>query len=158
VTTARSVTPLASKLGVKPGSRICLVGERAEWLTEGLPPDVEVRRRLSPAGADTVVLFCRDAASLSERIERSTRSVHPDGAVWVAWPRKAAGHSSDLGDDAVREIVLPTGMVDVKVAALSEDWSGLRFVWRKELRSRTLPKGPRLSERGREATRGARSR
>jgi hypothetical protein len=61
--------------------------------------------------------------------------VLPKSAMWwVAWPRKAAGHVSDINENLLRELLLPTGLVDVKVAALDEDWSGLKFVWRKELR------------------------
>jgi hypothetical protein len=56
----------------------------------------------------------------------------PEDALWLAWPRRAAGHESDLGDNVVRTAVLQTGLVDVKVAAIGEDWSGLRFVWRRD--------------------------
>jgi hypothetical protein len=58
----------------------------------------------------------------------------PEDSLWLVWPRRAAGHVSDVTDGLVREVVLRTGLVDVKVAAVGEDWSGLRFVWRKELR------------------------
>jgi hypothetical protein len=61
--------------------------------------------------------------------------IAPDGLLWLAWPRRAGGHTSDITDNVVREIVLPTGMVDTKVAALDQDWSALKFVWRKELRT-----------------------
>jgi len=63
------------------------------------------------------------------------RALRVDGGLWIVWPRKAAGHASDISENGLREIVLPTGLVDVKVAALDEDWSGLKFVWRKELRA-----------------------
>jgi len=66
------------------------------------------------------------------------RALHAHGSLWIAWPRKAAGHSSDISENGLREIVLPTGLVDVKVAALDDDWSGLKFVWRREFRS-SLP-------------------
>ncbi len=69
----------------------------------------------------------REAPTLGDAIK-------PDGMVWVAWPRKAAGHASDLSDTAVRSAMLPFGLVDVKVAMLDEDWSGLKFVWRVERR------------------------
>jgi hypothetical protein len=61
--------------------------------------------------------------------------MHADGSLWIAWPRKAAGHVSDISENELRLIILPIGLVDTKVAALDEDWSGLKFVWRKELRS-----------------------
>jgi hypothetical protein len=61
-------------------------------------------------------------------------AVFPDGALWAAWPRRAGGHDSDITDAVVREVALPLGLVDVKVAALDEDWSGLKLVWRKARR------------------------
>jgi hypothetical protein len=70
------------------------------------------------------------------------RALHPDGGLWIAWPCRAAGHSSDIAENDLRAILLPTGLVDTKVAALDDDWSGLRFVSRKELR-------PSVSERAR---------
>ena len=65
---------------------------------------------------------------------RSAAVLGPDEALWLLWPRRAAGHDSDVTENLLREVVLPTGLVDVKVAAVGEDWSGLRFVWRRELR------------------------
>jgi hypothetical protein len=79
--------------------------------------------------------FCRtqgDVVALVAAVE----SVPPSGALWVAWPRKAGGHVSDVDENLLREVLLPTGVVDVKVAALDVDWSGLKFVWRKENRAK----------------------
>jgi hypothetical protein len=67
------------------------------------------------------------------------RRVFPAGAVWVAWPRKAAGHTSDILEQTIRDVALPLGLVDVKVAAIDRDWSGLRLVWRRELRGGAPP-------------------
>ncbi len=86
-------------------------------------------------GAEVVVAFFGTLAALGRDAERLAAAIVPNGTVWVAWPRKAAGHVSDLSDEAVRATMLPTGLVDVKVAALDEHWSGLKFVWRKELRA-----------------------
>jgi hypothetical protein len=61
--------------------------------------------------------------------------MQPNGSLWLAWPRKAGGHTSDISDNEIRRVVLPLGLVDVKVAALDVDWSGLKIMWRKELRS-----------------------
>jgi hypothetical protein len=81
-----------------------------------------------------VVAFVRQAKDLERVVPEVVEVLGPEDAFWVAWPRKAAGHVSDLGDDVVRRAALETGLVDVKVAALGEDWSGLRFVWRRQLR------------------------
>ena len=82
-----------------------------------------------------IISFFSAAAELTPRLPELASRIHPEGALWVAWPRRAAGHESDITDVIVRESALPLGIVDVKVAAIDEDWSGLRFVWRKELRA-----------------------
>lgn len=105
------------------------------WTTLALADDVLVTRRRRPMGAEVVVAFFGSLAALGREAERLAAAIVPNGMVWVTWPRKAAGHVSDLSDEAVRTTMLPTGLVDVKVAALDEDWSGLKFVWRKELRA-----------------------
>jgi hypothetical protein len=132
--TGYSGTPLAKKLGVHPDSHLCVLGDEAPWLLAELPVGVKVSRRLPAKNANVVVLFCNDSASLRRRLGAAGSAIHPDGALWVAWPRKAAGHDSDLDENGIRSACLPSGLVDVKVAALSEDWSGLKVVWRKELR------------------------
>ena len=81
-----------------------------------------------------VVAFYQGAGHIAAEIAGLARIIMPDGCLWVAWPRRAAGHTSDITDNIVREIVLPLGLVDVKVAALGRDWSALKVVWRKELR------------------------
>jgi len=103
------------------------------WLVGELPKSVDLRTRIV-AGADLVVLFCADAAALARRVGKASDAIYPNGALWVSWPRKAAGHSSDLDENGIRARCLPLGLVDIKVAALSEDWSGLKLVWRKERR------------------------
>lgn len=92
-----------------------------------------MKRRLG-TGADVVLLFVRAAAELGD-VHELEGHLRDTDALWVLWPRRAAGHESDVTDELVRAAVLPTGLVDVKVAAVGEDWSGLRFVWRKELRT-----------------------
>ncbi len=130
-----SGTPLVRKIGVKPGHRVALIGVPDGWAIEGLPEDVKVARRTPPRAVDIVVAFFRDLASLHKAVPTLSRKIVPDGALWVAWPRRAGGHVSDITDNDVRGAVLPLGLVDVKVAALDEDWSGLKVVWRKELRA-----------------------
>jgi hypothetical protein len=82
-----------------------------------------------------VVVFCRRAAELDAAAAAVSAVLGPEDALWVAWPRRAAGHDSDITDNLVREVMLPSGLVDVKVGALGEDWSGLRFVWRRQERA-----------------------
>ena len=78
--------------------------------------------------------FFSDLAKLQREVPNLVRMIVPDGALWLAWPRRAAGHESDISDNKIRTEVLPLGLVDVKVAALDPDLSGLKFVWRKERR------------------------
>jgi hypothetical protein len=127
-----SGTPQARKLGIKPGLRVAIEHAPRGWrITD--PPDGMVK--VTGGGdADVILCFCRRAAEVSQRLPGLGPRIHPDGAIWVAWPRRAGGHDSDITDNVVREQALPLGLVDVKVAAIDEDWSGLRVVWRKERR------------------------
>ncbi|WP_405967627.1 DUF3052 domain-containing protein [Streptomyces sp. NBC_00015] len=128
-----SGTPLARKLGVKPGHRVRLRHAPAGWDLPGLPDGVHA----SPGGprdADITVAFYRGHADLAAETPTLVRDLADDAILWIAWPRKAAGHVSDLTENALRELFLPLGVVDVKVAALGEDWSGLKFVRRRENR------------------------
>jgi len=93
-----------------------------------------VRRSLG-RGAEVVIAFVRRAADLGAVVDDAAAVLGPDDALWITWPRRAAGHDSDVTENLLREVVLPTGLVDVKVAAVGEDWSGLRFVWRREVRA-----------------------
>jgi hypothetical protein len=126
-----SSTPLAKKLGIKPGHRLALVGAPVGWAVPDLPEGVTAG---TPEGADVVLAFFRSFAELDAGIETLGRAVFPDGAVWVAWPRRAGGHESDITENGIRDVVLPLGLVDTKVAALDENWSGLKVVWRRERR------------------------
>jgi hypothetical protein len=131
-----SGTPLARKLGIRPGDVVALWGAPRGWEIPGLPDGVRVRRS-KPAGAEVVIAFVRRAAELERVVAEVTPTLDRASALWVCWPRRAAGHDSDVTENLLREVLLPTGLVDVKVAAVGEDWSGLRFVWRRE--RRTLP-------------------
>jgi len=128
-----SGTPLVRKLGIKPGQRLALLGAPPGWSIPDLPEGVRPLRRAS-GSFDVIVAFFDRARSLERRLPSLVEGTRSDGALWIAWPRKAAGHASDIDENGLRRAVLPTGLVDVKVAALDEDWSGLRFVWRRELR------------------------
>jgi hypothetical protein len=126
-----SGTPLATKLGVKPGSTLRLVGAPGDFeeTLAPLPDGVRVRRA-GPFRADVVVLFTTSDATLAGRVEPLGRAVHPDGSLWVAWPKRSSGVPSDVTEDSVREVALPLGLVDNKVCAVTDVWSGLRFVVR----------------------------
>jgi hypothetical protein len=124
-----SSTPQARKLGLAPGGRLALVDPPAGWSLDAPPPMEPVDR----GPADVVIAFVREAAGLPALVGLGER-IFPDGALWVAWPRKAAGHVSDVTENGIREAVLPHGLVDVKVAAIDDDWSGLKLVWRRERR------------------------
>jgi hypothetical protein len=129
-----SGTPLAKKLGLKEGHVVALLGPPGDWAIPGLEPGVEIRRDLRRR-PDVVIAFVRSLADLRQQAGRLVAAVAADGSLWVAWPRKAGGHTSDVTEQSLRDEFLPTGLVDNKVAALDEDWSGLRFVWRKEHRA-----------------------
>lgn len=126
-----SSTPQAKKLGLKPGSRVRIDHPPAGWALDQ-PTDLLLVEEAEPA--DVILSFFRSAAELPARLPALAAGIHPDGALWIAWPRRAAGHRSDITENLLREHALPLGIVDVKVAALDEDWSALRFVWRVENR------------------------
>jgi hypothetical protein len=126
-----SGTPQATKLGLKPGVTWDVVGAPSEWAFAVLP-DPELRREGDDV--DVVVAFVTSADEVRRTIERQERRIFPAGALWVAWPRKAAGHVSDVDENLIRDTALLRGLVDVKVAAIDTDWSGLKIVWRKENR------------------------
>ncbi len=130
-----SGSPLYRKLGIKPGDVVGVLGAPPGWVIEGLPDGV-VQRSRAQGPLDVGVAFFEERVKIERRLPALIRALRPDGSLWIAWPRRAAGHVSDIGDNVLREIILPTGLVDTKVAALDEHWSGLRFVWRRELRSR----------------------
>lgn len=118
------------KLGIVPGIRLDLVNRPDGWSFESEPSDA-----IATSGhADVIVAFMRTVAEVVEMVPALGERIRPAGALWIAWPRRAAGHVSEIGDSALRELVLPLGLVDNRVAAIDTDWSGLRFVWRRELR------------------------
>jgi hypothetical protein len=130
-----SGTPLAKKLGMKPGVRVWLRNAPSgfEHLLEGLPDDVWLSRR-KRANVDLVICFNTSAKKLESDVDLARSVIPPDGVIWTAWPKKASKVPTDITEDRLREMFLPTGLVDVKVCAIDETWSGLKFVIRKELR------------------------
>jgi len=129
-----SGTPLARKLGIRPGDLVALVGAPRGWTVPDLPQGARVRRTLG-AGAEVVIAFVRRAADLEAVVGNAAAVLGPEEALWLLWPRRSGWHDREATENLLREVVLPTGLVDVKVAAVGEDWSGLRFVWRREVRA-----------------------
>lgn len=128
-----SGTPLPKKLGIGPDDDLALLGAPDGFSLDDLPPGVETRRR-AQGRFDVVVSFHTRRADLAQRFPVLMRVLSVDGGLWVAWPKRASGLPTDITEDVVREVALPTGMVDNKVCAIDDTWSGLRLVLRRELR------------------------
>jgi hypothetical protein len=128
-----SGTPLAKKLGITEGATLALLAAPSAWAID-LPPDVTVTHRAG-GHVDVAVAFFSRAAALEERLDALGAMIFPAGGLWIAWPKKASGVATDLGDHAVRAAALPRGLVDNKVCALDATWSALRLVWRRENRA-----------------------
>ena len=125
-----SETPLHRKLGIKPDTRALLSAPPPEFALDDLPPGAAVHTRAHGSSYDVVVAFCPDRKRLVARFAPLRDRLTTDGALWVAWPKKASGRVSDLDENVVRDVGLAAGMVDVKVAAIDDIWSGLKFVRR----------------------------
>jgi len=136
MTAGYSGTPLIKKLGIKNGFTVGTVDEPGEFrgLLIDLPDDVEFRDG-SGDDPDIVMLFVTERSTLENLVPKAAEAIFPGGVVWVEWPKKASRVPTDVTGDVVREIVLPMGLVDNKICAIDEVWSGLRVVWRKELRT-----------------------
>jgi len=126
--------PLADKLGLKPGMRINFANAPEEYAAQFKLP--ALKRPARNIGLAQV--FVRSRAELEEQMRMLLPLLDRDGVLWVSWPKKSAvkklGLNSDLSEDVIREVALPLGLVDVKVCAVDETWSGLKLVIRKELR------------------------
>ena len=132
-----SGTPLVDKLGIRPGSRLALLSPPSD-LALDLPPGVAVAAQLR-GQFDVVMLFTVQRAELQRRIGRIGEAIFPAGAAWIAFPKRAARMPTDMTEHVVREVALPLGLVDTKVCAVDERWTGLKLVWRKERREKSPP-------------------
>ncbi len=130
-----SGTPLAKKLGIRAGSRVCLVAAPPDLpdLLAPLPADVTFVPEAGP-GVDIVHVFSTNRAELDACLGAYRAALDPDATLWVSWPKKAAKVATDITEDVVRALALPLGFVDVKVCAIDATWSGLKLVVRKALR------------------------
>jgi len=136
VTVGYSGTPLPKKLGVKPGMSIAVLNAptNLDALLGELTDPVATSRHLG-GQHDLVLIFVTRQVDFAARIAALTTAIAPDGMIWVAWPKRASKIETDMTEDVIREIVLPsTGLVDVKVCAIDHVWSGLKLVIRRELR------------------------
>jgi len=128
-----SGTPLPKKLGITEGSTLALVAA-PPGVIDGLPPGVTVKRQ-ARGSADVVVAFFTQRAAFERRIDALAKMIFPSGGLWVAWPKRSSGVATTMDEGAVRAVALPLGLVDNKVCAMDETWSGLRVVWRRERRT-----------------------
>jgi hypothetical protein len=134
-TAGYSGTPLARKIGIKAGQRVSLLHRPADWALPEVPQGSELVDHRYPS-AEVTIVFARTYGDLAAEAATLVADLADSAMLWVAWPRRAAGHTSDVTENVLRELFLPMGLVDVKVAALGEDWSGLKFVRRRENRGR----------------------
>ena len=135
LTLGYSGTPLAKKLGIKPASRVHARGAPPDYaeLLAPLPPQVVFEPEVSSL-TDIVHVFSDRRATLKAWLEALRPAIRPNAMIWVSWPKKASKLPTDITEDTIRELALPLGLVDVKVCAVSEVWSALKLVVRKEER------------------------
>lgn len=134
-TAGYSGTPLPKKLGIKDHHVVALLDEPATLrsilvpMPDGVACRTDLRRK-----PDVAVAFFTERSAFQRRLDALGRAIFPASSVWIAWPKKTSGVPTDITEDVVREVALPRGLVDVKVCAIDETWSGLKLMWRKELR------------------------
>ncbi|HRC86322.1 MAG TPA: DUF3052 family protein [Thermoanaerobaculia bacterium] len=130
-----SGTPLAAKLGIKAGFRVCALGAPTGYreLLEPLPPAVEWTKEAT-RDVDLVHFFTTRREELADALLDFRQGLGPEAVIWISWPKQASKVPSEVNENWVRELALPLGLVDVKVCAVDETWSGLKLVLRKELR------------------------
>lgn len=124
-----SNTPTAKKLGLKDGHRVCVLNVPKKYadLIGGLPKDLTLTDRLNQR-ADIVHVFVTKQADLTSRVQLMRKAIAPHGAIWVSWPKKASKVPTDVTEDTIRRLALASGLVDVKVCAIDDVWSGLKLV------------------------------
>jgi hypothetical protein len=130
-----SGTPLAKKLGIGPGARVAALNAPPSYedLLAPLPPGVSLVKSVT-AQVDVVHLFIKTRATLASQLAHSLARIRQDAAIWVSWPKKSSGVATDVTEDVIRSVALPMGLVDIKVCAVDDTWSGLKLVIRKENR------------------------
>ncbi len=135
MTTGYSGTPLVKKLGLRDGQRVWFDAMPESVADEIDEYALELTFVANPAeGIDAAHVFVTERAELEAKLVALRHQIAPDGQVWVSWPKQAAKVRTDITEDTIRELALPLGLVDTKVCAVDETWSGLKLVVRKELR------------------------
>jgi hypothetical protein len=130
-----SGTPLTQKLGIKEGHVVGLLGAPTGFVLPSLPTGVTVGKRLGAGPYDVLVVFVKKREDLVAKIATCRPRMHRAGGLWIAWPKRTSGLATDIVEDTIREVALPTGLVDNKVCAIDATWSGLRLVIRRENRT-----------------------
>jgi hypothetical protein len=132
-----SGTPLWKKLGYKTGISAYVDGGPSNYISLlALPADVAVTwLRSAKSEMEFVHFFAPSASKLKRRLEFYRKRIVPGGVIWVSWPKKTSGVKSDITEDTIRDVALPMGLVDIKVCAVDEVWSGLKLMIRKERRA-----------------------
>ena len=125
-----SGTPLPKKLGIKDGFHFALINAPSDVIKELEPSLQKCTSSSEKTPLDFAMLFTTSAASLKKEFQKSAKDLSPAGMLWVSWPKKTSGVATDLNENIVREIGLAAGLVDVKVCAVTDVWSGLKFVRR----------------------------
>ena len=127
--------PLYQKLGIKPGHRICVIGAPGDYETivegnvSGMTVTTDTRQKV-----DMAHVFETHHAALAKKLPALMKAIAPDGAIWVSWPKKSSHVDTDITEDVIRTVALPLGLVDVKVCAVDNTWSGLKLVRRLAIR------------------------
>lgn len=130
-----SGTPLARKLGIKPEAVVAVVNEPDDFraLLDPLPDGVVFRSALR-GNLDLVIAFFTRRSTLKAKLPALTKAIYPDAGLWLAWPKKSSGVKTDITGNEIRELGLASGVVDIKVCAIDDTWSGHRFAHRLENR------------------------
>jgi hypothetical protein len=130
-----SGTPLAKKLGIKDGSRVFLANAPDNYarMVAPLPAGVRMVGTIDDR-TDLIHIFVVRRRDLDTAVTRTLRLMRTDAVVWISWPKKSSGVATDVTEDTIREVALPLGLVDIKVCAVDDTWSGLKLVIRKERR------------------------
>jgi Protein of unknown function (DUF3052) len=124
-----SGTPLVNKIGIKAGQRVMFVNEPPHF--QKLLGRLPILGKISDEGLDVIILFVRSLTDLRDMFPRAQQGLAAKGMLWVGWPKKSSGVKTDLDENVIRDFGLKQGLVDVKVCAIDETWSGLKFVVRK---------------------------
>jgi len=131
-----SGTPLVKKLGIKPDFEIAFLNAPKDFVNQlELPPGVKIKSISKSTHLDFILLFVKSQTALTGAFAQCAVKLKTNGMLWVSWPKQTSGVATDLKENAVRDIGLAAGLVDVKVCAVDEIWSGLKFVYR--LKDRT---------------------